>query len=173
MILGMSPLVFVHTVASLVAIAAGLVVLAAMRRNDRAEAWTNVFLALTIFTSASGFVLPAAKFMPSHAVGILSLLILAACCYARYAKRMAGAWRTGYVLTAVAALYFNVFVLVVQLFLKVPALHALAPNGNEPPFAVAQAVVLVAFVAAGLLVARRFHPAAAVAGEDDEDTAPA
>jgi hypothetical protein len=173
MILGMSPLVFIHTLASLVAIAAGFVVLAAMFRNDRADGWTKVFLALTIFTSASGFVLPAAKFMPSHAVGILSLILLAACCYARYAKNMAGAWRTGYVLTAVAALYFNVFVLVVQLFLKVPALHELAPNGNEPPFAVAQAVVLVAFVVAGFKVGRRFHPAVAEHREDDEDTAPA
>ena len=171
MILGMSPLVFIHTLVSLVGIATGLVVLRALYRNDRADGWTMAFLATTIFTSASGFVLPATKFMPSHAVGILSLVILAACCYARYGKRMSGAWRTGYVLTAVAALYFNVFVLVVQLFLKVPALHELAPNGNEPVFAAAQALVLVAFVAAGFMVARRFHPAAAQ--EDDEDIAPA
>lgn len=171
MILGMSPLVFIHTLVSLVGIATGLVVLRALYRNDRAETWTMAFLATTILTSASGFVLPAAKFMPSHAVGILSLVILAACCYARYATHMAGAWRTAYVLTAVAALYFNVFVLVVQLFLKVPALHELAPNGNEPPFAAAQAIVLVAFVVAGFMVVRRFHPAAVE--EDDEEAAPA
>jgi hypothetical protein len=168
MILGMTPLVFIHTLVSLVAIAAGLGVLAAMFRNDRAEGWTRAFLATTIFTSASGFVLPATKFMPSHAVGILSLVILAVCCYARYGKRMSGAWRTAYTLTAVAALYFNVFVLVAQLFLKVPALHELAPNGNEPPFAIAQAVVLVAFIALGVLAKRRFHPGAAA---DDEEAA--
>ena len=95
----------------------------------------------------------------------LSLIILAVACYARYVKRMSGVWRLGYVLTAVAALYFNVFVLVVQLFLKVPALHELAPRQNEPPFAIAQAVVLVAFVAAGVLAARRFHAPGADAGE--------
>ena len=157
MILGLPPLVFIHTLISLVGIVTGLVVLRDLWRNDRADRWTNWFLVTTILTSASGFILPAAKFMPSHAVGVLSLVILAIACYARYAKRMAGIWRTGYVLTAVAALYFNVFVLVVQLFLKVPALHELAPQGNEPPFGIAQAVVLVAFVVAGIFAARRFH----------------
>ena len=105
--------------------------------------------------------------MPSHALAVLSLAILAVSCYARYPKRMAGAWRLGYVLTAVAALYFNVFALVAQLFLKVPALHELAPQGNEPPFAIAQAVVLLAFVAAGIVAARRFH----ATGAGDEETA--
>ena len=152
---------------SLVGIVTGLVVLRDLWRNDRADRWTNWFLVTTILTSASGFILPAAKFMPSHAVGVLSLVILAIACYARYAKRMAGIWRTGYVLTAVAALYFNVFVLVVQLFLKVPALHELAPNQNEPPFGIAQAVVLVAFIAAGVFALRRFHPMDAA----NEDTA--
>ena len=155
----MSPLVLIHTLISLVGIATGLVVLWEMWRNRRADRWTAWFLATTILTSASGFILPAAKFMPSHAVGILSLVILAISCYARYAKRMAGIWRLGYVITATAALYFNVFVLVVQLFLKVPTLHELAPNQNEPPFAIAQGVVLVAFVIAGIFAARKFHPA--------------
>jgi hypothetical protein len=167
MILGLPPLVFIHTLISLVGIVTGLVVLRDLWRNDRADRWTNWFLVTTILTSASGFILPAAKFMPSHAVGVLSLVILAIACYARYAKRMAGIWRTGYVLTAVAALYFNVFVLVVQLFLKVPALHELAPNQNEPPFGIAQAVVLVAFIAAGVFALRRFHPMDAA----NEDTA--
>jgi hypothetical protein len=132
------------------------------RRADRLTAW---FLATTILTSATGFLLPAEKFMPSHAVGVLSLLILGLSCYARFAKRMEGVWRTGYVLTAVGALYFNVFVLVTQLFLKVPALHAMAPNLNEPPFAIAQAIVLVGYVALGVLLARRFHPANSTAEE--------
>ena len=159
MILGMTPLVFIHTLISLVGIVTGLVVLWSMWANQRADRWTGWFLATTILTSASGFVLPAAKFLPSHAVGVLSLAILALACYARYGKRMAGAWRLAYVVGAVAALYFNVFVLVVQLFLKVPALRALAPQQNEPPFAIAQGVVLVAFVAAGVFAARRFRPA--------------
>src|SRR3954465_13649391 len=130
MVAGMPPLVFIHTLVSLVAIAAGVTVLSKMWANRRADGWTAWFLGTTIFTSASGFILPAAKFMPSHAVGILSLVILAVACCARYVKRLDAAWRTAYVLCAVAALYFNVFVLVTQLFLKVAPLHALAPNLN-------------------------------------------
>ena len=160
MILGMSPLVFIHTLVSLVGIATGLVMLRGMFANRRADRWTDAYLATTIFTSASGFVLPADKFLPSHAVGILSLAILAVACYARYGRRMSGTWRLGFILSAVAGLYFNVFVLVVQLFLKVPAPHDLAPKQNEPPFAIAQALVLVAFVVAGIFASRRFHPAA-------------
>jgi len=166
MILGMTPLVFIHTLVSLVAIAAGVTVMAKMWRNARAEAWTAWFLGTTIFTSASGFFLPAAHFMPSHAVGVLSLVILAIACYARYGERMQGAWRTAYVLGAVAALYFNVFVLVTQLFAKVPVLHALAPNLNEAPFAIVQAVVLVGYLAWGIVLARAYHPAAADADEE-------
>jgi hypothetical protein len=158
MVLGMTPLVFIHALTSLVGIATGAVMLRSMWANQRADRWTGAFLATTILASASGFVLPAAKFMPSHAVGVLSLAILALACHARYGKRMAGAWRLAFVLSAVAALYFNAFVLVIQLFQKVPALHELAPQQREPPFAIAQAVVLVAFVAAGAFAARRFQP---------------
>jgi hypothetical protein len=161
----MTPLTFIHTLISLVGIVSGFVVLRAMWANQRADRGTAWFLASTILTSASGFVLPATKFLPSHAVGVLSLAILAVACYARYGKRISGAWRLGFVLSAVAALYFNVFVLVVQLFLKVPALNELAPKQNEPPFAIAQAVVLIAFVVAGVFAARRFHP---VGGEASE-----
>src|SRR5215472_2598481 len=106
MILGMTPLVLVHTLISLVGIATGLVVLYEMLGNHRADRWTGWFLATTILTSASGFLLPASKIMPSHIVAVFSLVILAVACYARYAKHMAGIWRLGYVLTAVAALYF-------------------------------------------------------------------
>ena len=157
--ISMSPLVLIHTLISLVGIAIGFVVLRGLWRSDRLDQATAWFLATTILTSASGFLLPATKFMPSHAVAILSLVVLAISCYARYPKRMAGGWRTGYVVTAVIALYFNVFVLVAQLFLKVPALHELAPQGTEPPFGIAQGIVLVAFVAAGVFAVRRFRPA--------------
>ena len=118
-----SPLILIHTLISLIGIATGLVVLLGLWSNDRKDRWTAWFLATTILTSATGFILPATKVLPSHVVAILSLVVLAIACYARYSKRMAGAWRTGYVLTAVIALYFNVFVLVAQLFLKVPGLH--------------------------------------------------
>jgi hypothetical protein len=167
MIMGMTPLVFIHTLISLAGIVTGLVVLRELWSNRRAEQWTTWFLVTTILTSATGFLLPADKFLPSHAVAVLSLIILAVASYARYGKRMSGSWRLGYVLTAVGALYFNVFVLVVQLFLKVPALHELAPKQNEPPFAIAQAAVLVAFVVAGVFAARRFHPA----GSEEDETA--
>jgi len=98
--------------------------------------------------------------MPSHVVGIVSLLVLAVSLFALYSKRLQGGWRRTYVITAVIALYFNVFVLVAQLFAKVPALKELAPTGTEPPFIVAQVIVMVAFIVLGVLGTRKFHPAA-------------
>jgi Na+/H+ antiporter NhaC len=158
--LGMPPFTFIHTLISLVGIATGLVVLfGGLLANKLLPRWTAWFLASTILTSVTGFMLPAERFMPSHAVGILSLLILAVALIALYAKHLSGAWRRTYVITAVIALYLNVFVLVAQLFLKVPVLKALAPKGNEPPFMVAQGVVLVAFIVVGALAASRFRPA--------------
>ena len=171
MLASLPPLVLIHTLISLVGIATGLVVMKGLLRGERLDRWTTWFLVTTIFTSATGFILPAIGFMPSHAVGILSLIILAVCCFARYGRRMAGAWRTGYVVTAMLALYLNVFVLVAQLFLKVPSLHELAPQGNEPPFTIAQAVVLVAFVILTIFAVMRFHPERAV--HTPEDIAPA
>ena len=158
MIAGLTPLVFIHTLISLIGIVLGFIVMKGIFANDRMDKWTGWFLAMTILTSATGFILPAAKFMPSHAVGILSLVILAIACYARYSKRMAGKWRATYLSTAIMAQYFNCFVLVAQLFLKVPALHELAPEGKEPPFAIAQGVVLLAFIVAGVISLKRFRP---------------
>jgi len=108
----------------------------------------------------TGFGFPFDHLLPSHKVGILSLLILTIAILARYGLRLAGAWRGVYVVSATVALYFNVFVAVVQAFLKVPALKALAPHQTEPPFAVAQGAVLIAFVVLGGLAARRWRPAA-------------
>jgi hypothetical protein len=158
MILGLPPLVFIHTLISLVGIVTGFIVMKGILANDRMDRMTGWFLALTILTSATGFILPATKIMPSHIVGVISLVILAIACYARYSKRMAGKWRVTYLTTAIMAQWFNCFVLVAQLFLKVPALHELAPEGSEPPFAIAQGVVLLAFIAAGVLSLKRFHP---------------
>jgi hypothetical protein len=123
MILGLPPLVLIHTLISLVAIVFGFAVMKGILANDRMDKATQWFLALTILTSATGFILPASKIMPSHIVGVISLVILAIACYARYARNMGGGWRATYLTTAIMAQWFNCFVLVAQLFLKVPSLH--------------------------------------------------
>jgi hypothetical protein len=150
----------VHTLISLVGIGSGLIVLYGLVTSQRMPAWTAVFLLFTVATSVTGFFFPIHGFTPALSVGGISLLILAACLAGRYVFHLARAWRWIYAATATAALYLNTFVLVVQLFLKVPALHALAPKGSEPPFAIAQVLVLLFFVVSGVLAARRFHPAA-------------
>lgn len=151
-------LVIVHVLISLVAIGAGLVVANGMLRNDRMDKLTDFFLITTVLTTLSGVILPAEKLMPSHVVGILSLIVLAIAAFARYQRNYAGAWRGTYVGTAMAALYFNVFVLVVQSFQKIPALKALAPTQAEPPFAIGQGALLVAFLMVGVLARKRFRP---------------
>jgi hypothetical protein len=161
MIFGLPLFTFIHTGISLVAIVAGLVVLfLGLLARRQLPRWTAWFLTTTVLTSVTGFFLPATHFMPSHAVGILSLLILAVTLFALYSKHLAGAWRRTYVITAVVALYLNVFVLIAQLFAKVPALKELAPTGTETPFKAAQGLVLVAFVILGALAAVKFHPVA-------------
>jgi hypothetical protein len=158
MLFGLPPLTFIHTVISLMGIVTGLVVLfGGLLANKWLPGWTSWFLGTTVLTNATGFILPAPHFMASHAVGILSLLILAVTLFALYSKHLQGGWRRTYVITAVVALYLNVFVLVAQLFAKVPALKELAPTQTEPPFKVAQGIVLAAFIVFGALAAVRFH----------------
>ena len=160
MFLGMPPLTLLHTLISLVGIVTGAVVMTGLIKNNPMKGMTLVFLLMTIATSVTGFLFfPFVTFLPSHGVGTLSLILLAVALYALYAKHLAGPWRPAYVVTAVAAQYFNVFVLVVQLFLKVPALHAMAPKQSEPPFVITQAVVLVGYIVVGVLGVKRFHPA--------------
>ncbi|HEY0662045.1 MAG TPA: hypothetical protein VGD21_12085 [Lysobacter sp.] len=142
---------------SLIGILSGLFVLYGLLVSKRLAGWTAVFLATTLATSVTGFLFPFVRFLPSHGVGIVSLLVLAAVLPALYVFKLAGAWRWIYVVGAVLALYLNVFVLVVQLFLKVPALHAIAPTQADPPFAIAQGVVLLVFVGLGFLAVRRFR----------------
>ena len=149
----------VHVVLSLIGIASGFIVLYGLLTGRALRCWTALFLATTILTSVTGFPLPPFGFDPPRAVGTLSLVLLAIAVLALYAFRLAGAWRWIYVATAVASLYLNVFVGVVQAFMKVPSLHALAPTQSEPPFAVTQGVVLLIFVALGILAAIGFHPA--------------
>ena len=154
MILGI--ITFVHVALSLIGILSGLVVAYGLLSAKRLDGWTGVFLVTTVLTSVTGFFFPFHKFLPSHAVGIISLLVLAICLYARYGRKMAGGWRRTYAITAMVALYLNVFVLVAQLFMKVPALQALAPTQSEPPFLVAQATVLLLFVVLSVLATIRF-----------------
>jgi len=163
MVLGMSLATFtlVHVVISLIAIAAGLIVMFGMLGANRLPGLTAIFLLFTILTSATGFLFPFTQLLPSHMIGILSLVLLAIACIALYVMRLSGPWRWIYVLTALLSLYFNVFVLVIQSFLKIPALTALAP-GNPPAgpvFAVAQGIVLVFFVLMIIGAWRRFRPA--------------
>jgi hypothetical protein len=170
MILGMSLSTFVtmHVIISLIGIVAGIIVMFGLLGSNRMPGVTAIFLLFTILTSATGFLIPpllSEKLLPSHIVGILSLVLLAIACIALYAMKLAGAWRWIYAVTALLSLYFNVFVLVIQGFLKVPALHALAPG--EPPggpvFAVVQLIVLVFFVIVIIGAVRRFRPMPAFA----------
>src|SRR5947209_16218329 len=135
MIFGMttSTFTFVHVLISLVGIGSGFVVIFGLLAGKRLNGWTALFLATTVATSVTGFGFPFDHLLPSHKVGIISLLVLAIAILARYVFHLAGAWRWIYVVSAMIALYLNVFVGVVQSFLKAPALHALAPTGKEPP----------------------------------------
>jgi len=125
---GMTTFTFVHVVLSLVGIFSGFVVVFGLIAAKRLDIWTAVFLASTVATSVTGFLFPFEHFLPSHGVGILSLVVLAVAILARYAFHLAGAWRRIYAVSAVIALYLNVFVLIVQLFQKVPALETMAPT---------------------------------------------
>jgi hypothetical protein len=155
--------VLVHVIISLIAIVAGLVVMFGMLGSRRMPGLTAIFLVFTILTSATGFVIPpllTEKLLPSHLFGIISLVLLAIACIALYVMKLSGAWRWIYVVTALLSLYLNVFVLVTQSFLKIPALAALAP-GNPPAgpvFAVAQGITLVFFVVMIIGAYRRFRP---------------
>jgi hypothetical protein len=169
MILGLSlsTFVLVHVIISLVGIAAGFIVMFGMLGSNRVPGWTALFLATTILTSATGFLippLPFEKLLPSHMIGVLSLILLAIACYALYGQKLSGSWRWIFVVTALLAQYFNVFVLVIQSFLKIGPLHTLAPSipPSEPPFAIAQGIVLVFFIIVIVGAIRRFRPPAAM-----------
>ena len=159
MILGMSleTYTLVHVLISLVGIGSGFVVLYGLLTGKRFDRWTALFLASTVATSVTGFGFPFDHLLPSHKVGIVSLVVLAVAILARYPMHLAGAWRRVYVVCAAAALYLNVFVLVVQAFLRVPFLKAMAPKQVETPFVVAQGAVLAWFVVLGVVAAIRFR----------------
>ena len=157
MLLGLSLAAFtkLHVVISLIAIAAGLAALVAFARGHWLDRTTHVFLWTTLATTVTGFLFPFNGFTPAIGTGIVSSIVLALAFWALYAAKLQRGARAVYAVTAVLGLYLNLFVLVVQSFLKIPALHALAPQGNEPPFAAAQGVVLLACVALGYLSLRK------------------
>jgi hypothetical protein len=163
MMLGLSlhAVTVLHVVISLIGIVTGLVVLYGLLKSQSMPGMTAIFLITTILTNATGFMFPFEKLLPSHIIAILSLVLLAIACYALYGMKAAGAWRSIYVVTAITSLYLNVFVLVIQSFLKIGPLHELAPSvpPSEPPFAVTQGVVLVLFIAAIVMAVRRFRTA--------------
>jgi len=153
----MSTFTAVHVLISLIGIVSGFVVVFGLLVSKRLGGWTAVFLASTVLTSVTGFFFPFHGFLPSHAVGILSLIVLAIAIFARYGRHLAGAWRRIYVVAAVIALYFNTFVLIVQLFQKVPALKAMAPTQSEAPFKVTQLLALALFVLVGIFATIKFR----------------
>ena len=159
MILGMSTETYtlLHVLISLVGIGSGLVVMFGFLTGKRFDGWTVLFLIATILTSVTGFGFPVDHLLPSHVIAVLSLLILAVAILARYVFHLSGAWRSTYVVAAAIALYLNVFVLVVQTFMKVPAVHALAPTQKEPPFLIAQIVVMLIFIGLTVLAVKKFH----------------
>jgi len=158
MVFGMSLATYtlIHVVISLLGIVSGLIVVLGLINGKRLDGMTGVFLVATVLTSVTGFGFPFDHLLPSHKVGMISLVVLTIALLARYAFHLAGKWRSIYVITAVMALYLNVFVLVVQSFLKVPVLKALAPKQTEPPFLIAQVMVLALFVVLGILAAKKF-----------------
>jgi hypothetical protein len=162
MILGMSLSTFtaVHVFISLIAIVSGVIVMFGLLGSNRRPGQTATFLLFTILTSATGFLFPFEKLLPSHMIGIVSLVLLAIACVALYGMKLSGAWRWIYVLSAMVALYLNIFVLIIQSFLKLGPLHALAPSvpPSEPPFAIAQGILLVFFVVVIIGAVRRFRP---------------
>lgn len=157
MVLGMSLQTFtlIHVLISLAGIASGLVVMYGFLSNKRLDAWTALFLTTTALTSLTGFLFPFMGVTPAIKLGVISLIVLGICIVTRYPLHLT--WRKTYVITACAALYFNVFVLVVQSFEKVPRLRALAPTQKEPPFAIAQIAVLIAFVGLTVLAVKKFR----------------
>jgi hypothetical protein len=162
MVMGMSLSTFtlVHVVLSLIGIVTGFVVIFAMFSAKRMNGMTAVFILTTALTSVSGFGFPFDHLLPSHKLGIVSLVALLVAIVARYALHLLGEARWIYAVTAVIAQYLNVFVLVVQGFLKVPALHTMAPTGTEAPFFIAQGIVLLVFIVLGTYAVKRFHPGA-------------
>lgn len=159
MILGMSLSTFTafHVLLSLAGIGAGLVAMFGLLAAKRLNRWTALFVITTVATSVTGFFFPFHKITPGIIIGVLSLFALTIAVYARYLRQLSGSWRWIYVITAQIALYFNVFILIVQLFEKVPALKMLAPTQSEPPFLIAQSIALIFFIVVTTFAVKKFR----------------
>ena len=155
----------VHTLISLVAIFTGIVVLFGMLGGHRLDRWTKWFLTTAVLTTVTGFFFPFHGFTPAIGLGIISLPFLAITIFARCSKHLVGAWRWIYAIGAMICLYFNLFVLVVQLFEKVSALHAMAPTQTESPFKLTQLTVLIVSIVLAIVAAIRFRPEPAPAAD--------
>ena len=147
----------IRVLISLMGILSGFVVIFGLHTANPLNGWTAFFLATTVATSVTGFFFPFQRLMPSHIVGIISLVVLAVAIYARYYGHLEGAWRWIYVVGAVLAQYLNFFILIVQCFQKIPALKALAPTQKEPPFLLTQLLFLILFVVLGAVAVIKFH----------------
>lgn len=158
MVFDVTTLVGFHTLISLVALAAGLVAVAGLAAGRLWQGWMAAFLATAFLTSATGFLFPFTGVLPSHIFGAVSLIAIGLAVVAQYRRGFAERWRATFVVSVALATYLDAFVAVVQVFLKVPAAHALAPTRSEPPFAIAQGLLLVAFLVLGALALRRFRP---------------
>jgi hypothetical protein len=158
MIFEITTFTLIHTLISLVAFTAGLVVVGGLIAGRRLDGWTGLFLVTTALTSITGFGFPFTSLLPSHYVGILSLVLLVPVIVARYRKHLEGAWRGVYVVGSVLVLYLNIFVLVDQLFRRIPALIVLAPTHNEPPYLLTQLIVMALFALLGVAAFKGFRP---------------
>ncbi|HEY7682284.1 MAG TPA: hypothetical protein VH879_06545 [Gemmatimonadales bacterium] len=158
MIFDFPTLTLIHVVLSLMGILAGLVVVGGLMAGVRLDGWLGIFLVTTVLTNVTGFFFPFRTLLPSHIVGGISLVVLPVAIAARYWKNLAGSWRRVFVVTTVLALYFNVFVLVVQLFQKFPGLIVIAPTQKAPAFLGTQLLVLALFLAFGRAAMRGFRP---------------
>lgn len=147
-----------HVAISLAAIGTGFIVVYGLFTANRMTGITALFLATTALTSLTGFFFHRPHILPSHVVGAIAMVVVAVTVLALYSFHLRGKWRSIYVIGATLSLYFNMFVLVAQAFLKIPSLHILAPTGTEPPFAIAQGIVLVLFIIIGVTAIRRFRP---------------
>jgi hypothetical protein len=154
---GLQIFTLAHVLISLVGILSGFVVVFGLIAGRKLPLWTPTFLWTTVLTSVTGYFFPFTGFKPSYVVGAISLIALAIAIYALNSKHLVGGWRSTYVITSVVALWLNFFVLIAQAFGKIPALHALAPNGNEPPFLVAQIGALIVFIVLGYLATKKFR----------------
>ena len=153
----------IHVFISLVGIASGFVVVGGMLRAQRNSSATSLFLHSTLLTSITGLLLPSSGITPAVVLGYLSIALMFVAFLAVNSFQLRGAWRWAYIVSAIIALYFNCFVATVQAFQKLPTLQPLAPTLSEPPFQIAQGVLLVVMTVLGFLSVRNFHPAPAAA----------